>query len=419
MSSRDGSAMLTAPLTPPQVYSAATIETYTQNGATISIESNPQHIYQTTSIATPNSYIYMGYEALELRPDMDHRLDSHDMSDEDEDMSDGGAPLTMTLSHAEELNAEMDMLDAEVMGADNLVGLLHESHFPSALHNPEDIAFFYQEPSHSDSQSTYDISEQLEDVVYASMVHSASDNTDLPNTISEVSQQLQHIQDGQEHADPAVVPEGQYGSFMNNSTTPFLLPSLSSASMSGVENFSQPNLVLMADVSSFSQLSVVQQPLTPPHLWGTEGSTPSPALDVLVPASGHPVTSHFPFSDVIWDDDLVSEADHTEVEDQYNLSLNDFLYNWGMSISRDDALKKRIRGPAIAALNEERLKEVEPIQRCDLRGERCDIQRINWKELGVSRLEARQMRRQTYKNYINLRFSHQSHVSVVLRGALY
>jgi hypothetical protein len=131
--------------------------------------------------------------------------------------------------------------------------------------------------------------------------------------------------------------------------------------------------------------------------------------------------SHFAIVDFALDD--VSEADQTEVEDQSNLSLSEFLYNWGTTSLNNEESKRRPRGPDLPELYKQRAETPAPVHRADLQGERCDIQRINWEKLGISRLEARQMRRQTYKNYTNLRFSPQWHVSnkapLVLQGRKY
>lgn len=83
-------------------------------------------------------------------------------------------------------------------------------------------------------------------------------------------------------------------------------------------------------------------------------------------------------------------------------------------MARDPDTKKRLKGPSLTELYKQRvLDTVKPIKRSQLHGELCDVQRINWKDLGVSRSEARRMRRRTYKNYMNLRFVPQWHVSII------
>jgi hypothetical protein len=300
------SAMLSNPLTPPNDYSTEAVEIDTDNGTTTDIPGPSD--YSTQQFATPMSAASKSPEFADGCESTEHRSDTHDMSDEDQDMSDGGAALTMTLSHAEELNAELDLLDAELMGHDNLVGLYLEAHYPA------ENSFQYSDSFPSPDQYSDESPDQPEEAADVYMQGTA-DTTNLPTSLSAVSVQLQHIQDGQEHAESAETADELHGAFTNN------------------------------------------------------------------------------------------------MDDQSNLSLGDFLYNWGMSSSLAEVSKKRPRGPALPALYKQRSEKLPPVHRNDLQGDRCDIQRINWAELGVSRLEARQMRRSTYKNYTNLRFTPQWHVS--------
>jgi hypothetical protein len=252
----------------------------------------------------------------------DERFDACDISDEDQDMSDGGAELTMTLSHAENLNAEMDMVDAEIMGPHNLADIFLDPNSQASSSENHEPPYHHQNSAHGASHFLHELPEHTDDVMYDGFTYGAEDASDLPAAMSEVSQQLQHIQDGQEHGHLSMVQEEGHASVQNN------------------------------------------------------------------------------------------------MEDQFNLSLGDFLYTWGMSASHDDVSKKKSEGPELAAVSEQRFEDLPPVRRGDLLGERCDIQRINWKNLGVSRDEAMEMRMRTYKNYTNLRITHQWHVTHPrLRGA--
>jgi hypothetical protein len=394
--------MLPNPLTPPNEYSAEAIETDTDNGTTTAV-SGPND-YTTHQFATPMSNAAMGSEPSEGCESTDDRSDTHDMSDEDQDMSDGGAALTMTLSHAEELNAELDLLDAEVMGHDNLVGLFLETHYPSITENPFQYSDSFTNPDHYSDESL----EQPEEVAEVYM-QGTTDATNLPTSLSAVSLQLQHIQDGQEHEESAEATDELHGAaFMNNSTPSILLPFLSQAA----SNLSSGNA--QADFVSLGELNLSQASAGPPHapqLGGTEGWTSLPALDgVMPPQLMHLTASHlFNFPNLPWEND--SDTDQYEVDDQSNLGLGQFLYNWGVSTSLGEESRRRPRGPALPALYKQRSEKLAPVEISDLQGERCDLQRMNWKELGISRLEARQMRRSTYRNYTSMRFSHQWHVS--------
>jgi hypothetical protein len=398
--------MLPNPLTPPNDFSAEAIETDTDNGTTSAV-SGPND-YTSQQLATPMSTASMGPESVEGRESTEDRSDIHNMSDEDQDMSDGGAALTMTLSHAEELNAELDLLDAEVMGHDNLVGLFLETHYPLITENPFQYSNSFTTPDPYPDESLG----QPEDVADAYMQGTA-DATNLPTSLSAVSLQLQHIQDGQEHEESAEAADELHGAaFINNSTPSILLPFLSSPAASNLSLGNAPQ----ADFVSLGEINLPQASASPanqPLLGGTEAWTPLPALDVAMPPQvlqstiPHPFLSNFPTA--LWENS--SDTDPNEVDDQSNLGLGEFLYNWGVSTSLSEESRKRSRGPALPALYRQRSEKLLPVQVSDLQGDRCDIQRINWKELGVSRLDARQMRRSTYRNYTNLRFSHQWHVS--------
>jgi hypothetical protein len=399
--------MLPNPLTPLNDYSAEAIETDADDG-TPSVISGPDN-HTAQQFATPTSTAGIGSDSVEGCDSMEDRSDIHNMSDEDQDMSDGGAALTMTLSHAEELNAELDLLDAEVMGHDNLVGLFLETHYPSIAESPFQYSDSFTSPDPYSDESL-DPSE----VVADAYVQGTTDAANLPTSLSAVSLQLQHIQDGQEHEESAEAADELHGgaAFITNSTPSILLPfpSAHAASSLNLGN------ALQADFVSLGEINLSQALAGPPNellLGSTDGWTPLPALDVAMPPQvlqstiSHPFLSNFPTT--LWENN--SDTDPNEVDDQSNLGLGEFLYHWGVSFSLSEESRKRARGPALPALYRQRSEKLLPVQISDLQGDRCDIQRINWKELGVSRLEARQMRRSTYKNYTNLRFSHQWHVS--------
>jgi hypothetical protein len=395
--------MLPNPLTPPNEYSAEAIETEADNGTTTTVISGSND-YTSHQFATPMSSGGMGSEPAEGCESMEERSDTHDMSDEDQDMSDGGAELTMTLSHAEELNAELDLLDAEVMGHDNLVGLFPETHYPSITENQFQYSSSYTNPDHYSDESLVQ-PEEGADV----FMQGTADTTNLPTSLSAVSLQLQHIQDGQEHEESAEAAEVFHGTaFTNNSTPSILLPFFS---LQAASNFSFGNAP-QADFVSLEEMTISHAsagPTNPPQL----GTTALPAFGTVVsPLNTHlNVAQSFPISFLNFQLENNSDADPNEVDDQSNLGLGEFLYNWGVSTSVSEESKKRPRGPALPALYKQRSQELAPVQVEDLQGDKCDIQRIDWKELGVSRLEARQMRRSTYRNYTNLRFSYQWHVS--------
>lgn len=84
-----------------------------------------------------------------------------------------------------------------------------------------------------------------------------------------------------------------------------------------------------------------------------------------------------------------------------NLTLSEFLFRWSLTIRSES--RKANRGPRIERLRDEIGTSLPTeVRRKDLRGEKCDIQGINWKKLEVKRRDARRMRIATYKNFHNL-----------------
>lgn len=125
------------------------------------------------------------------------------MSDDEGGMSsDGGVQLNMSSAYSEALNVEMDMVDAEVMGHFNLASIA------------ESYAFVVDE---MDDATQLDMVEEESQVVPPSwtlgddsvaVVPQTLDLSNIPNVMSEVSQQLQYIQDGQEQGELLVAQHG-------------------------------------------------------------------------------------------------------------------------------------------------------------------------------------------------------------------
>ncbi|OWP06943.1 hypothetical protein B2J93_7677 [Marssonina coronariae] len=314
-------------------------------------------------------------------------------SDEDLDMSDGGAALTMTLSHAEALNHEMDMLDAEVMGHENLLGLAEHPSYHSVSQSGPD------QGADDDSPDEWAVTgENLPTEEVPAGATSAS------TTMSQVSQQqqLQHWQEGQAHAGTAqAVGELSGGDMQQHSTSSSPLPF-----PPNMQNGSVPG----ASADAHSNPGPVSQSThdgsaLPLVAGGWE--TPTSVLPPPASAQAQPAF-HNPLMDEFFDGE---GADNAEVQDQFNLTLAEFLEAWGRSASRPglEDTRRRSRGPSLASLSVHREQMLRPIERDDLQGDKCDIQRINWVDLGVTRVEARQQRRAMYNNYTNLRVERQLH----------
>ncbi|KAM3086768.1 hypothetical protein ACMFMF_000707 [Clarireedia jacksonii] len=322
------------------------------------------------------------------------------MEDEDQDMSDGGAALASTISHEVHIQIDMDMFNTEPMGHDGLGGTPTNPD----LHNMMLVESSQATPNMSGYNSAYGPGGGFEDFGPMPVpAVSGAATTDLPAVMSEVSQQLQHIQDGQQHGDNDSSQAEHHDPFLHNQSTaslPFTsLPPVSVATATQhdvatvVSSHSQPPAVVGSTQAQTGFLNNwTNIPVMDASFFGQAGLFNSP--------------SHLNSLDAIWADDQESDADHAEVEHQINMNFGAFLLDWAdQARMMRRAKDRRYRGPAahgVARYSTE--NDIDPVTINDLKGEECDFQRIDWSLLGVSRLEARQMRRQTYKNYTNLRY---------------
>lgn len=85
-----------------------------------------------------------------------------------------------------------------------------------------------------------------------------------------------------------------------------------------------------------------------------------------------------------------------------NHGLTDFLYRWArQSRPMPNMIRQVGRFPWPNKINALSSKEVTQFSYHDLDGDFCDMQGIDWDDLGVTRREARKRRFLTYKNYVN------------------
>jgi WD40 repeat protein len=421
--------MLPTPSTPPSYDAAEMVDA--NSGAALSMgwgypspssSTSPlspvvqaSHSYALAS--PPGSSSSVAGEALHQNLD----LESPHLSDEDQDMSEGGALLSVDLAHedllstplpghAQELSAELDMLDAAVMGEGNLDELFFgDAHQATTWEPPSSFMAAIQAPA-LPLHSSDDIDDHM---LYDEFEPAEAAN--LPTAMLEVSQQLEHLQDAHENVDILGITEAQHDVVADHSISPPLLPTLSSASFESPEVPSQEDVASSMEASSLNSQAAGLALGLPDvlHPGGHGGFAAAAAADASTPDQSHQITvSHLNNLDASWDD-IVSEADQPEVDDQFNMSLGDFLYRWGRSTPRESGFSdKTSRSPSLPAVLWQRsLRDLDPVVKSDLQGDKCDIQRIDWKELGVSRLEAKKMRKRTYKNYTNLRLPAQWHVS--------
>lgn len=86
--------------------------------------------------------------------------------------------------------------------------------------------------------------------------------------------------------------------------------------------------------------------------------------------------------------------------DPNNYGLVGFLHQWARQSRMLQGLS-RGKSPWPAKINELAGSEATRIKYEALQGDKCDIQGVDWDDLGVSRKEARERRLLTYSNYVN------------------
>jgi len=355
----------------------------------------------------------------------DGEVEEHDTSDED--MEDGGAALTA--SNVQLFAFAMDGVESEDIAAENILSLVYPAHLPST-ESAHGTLFPNAFPTPQDFDTmTIGVQDVLAGNYGAAFGDESDDGSDtgsvVSETVGEVVQQLQQLQDVQEHevlqGPPPLITQH---TIMNNSIIPFYFPPhLNLPPLPPVANV---QYVAMGQVAAVTSMPVAPPSQNAPHLWATAGWTPSPAFD-------YELEQLYP--EPQW---ILDNTDEHEVEDNQNLGLGEFLAQWARNsaaLASQSNTKRSRNGPSIPEVEAQRFPaSLPPVKTKDLQGERCDFQRyahkslavsrpnhetealihhqrIDWHKLGVQRSEAKQRRRQTYRNYTNLRVAPKWHVS--------
>jgi hypothetical protein len=371
--------MLQNPLTPPYGDSAATsydsedvLRTDTESVADSSIAN--------AMISTPTSNA-----SRHETPAMEDDEIPDDSIDEDQDMSDGGATLIVAHTYLESgLHGVEEYMNGT--GAEQLYGLESVSASPSST-APITL--------HLESVPSNVPSNLNGPAIELDQPPAIPGHAVLPTTLSAVSLQLQHLQDGLDQMEAEMVADDQEGTFANTSNQSFplfLTSPFTSLAESSASSSTGTASNMDASAAGESQSFLNSESNVHPIVSNVALSVPFPEHQV-------------PFLAI---PDNVSDADQDDLEDHYNLSLGEFLYNWGRSGTPSDQQRRR-RVPRLSSVIKQReIERLEPVRRNDLQGELCDVQRINWTELGVSRREAMEMRKRLYNNYRNVRPGHHT-----------
>lgn len=84
-----------------------------------------------------------------------------------------------------------------------------------------------------------------------------------------------------------------------------------------------------------------------------------------------------------------------------NSNLFAFLRAW-QTVGWQSQTRERGRYPWLDKIDQQISRNFTRVDYMDLEGDRCDVQGIDWDDLGVTRGEARERRLNTYKNYVNV-----------------
>lgn len=342
------------------------------------------------STGSPSS-MFTGYTPEAYETELYHPSDD----DEDAEMSDGGVQIEMNSAQTEQLNNEMDMVDAEVVGPYNVALITTDTTFHTGLLQDDDTSENFAEYTLGEDtpESNYDIADDAEVDDENESDELVPQTADIADPMSAVSQQLQSLQDGQED-DEFQTSAMLHGSDQHHSINPF--PSL------------PPISELLDDQDGLPVLHDA-----PSAVYHSGAPTPGSLLGVNIAGQGidlGPVSSDVDWgghwdSDGEGDEEGMTHANTLQVDDAHALDLRNFLYawvHWSNNQKSSSGKKRKKEGiPNIAYL--ELLSEELPIEtfRSDLHGDACDFQGLDWTKIEVERKEARNMRLRTYKNYTN------------------
>ncbi|KAF7559709.1 hypothetical protein G7046_g4449 [Stylonectria norvegica] len=86
-----------------------------------------------------------------------------------------------------------------------------------------------------------------------------------------------------------------------------------------------------------------------------------------------------------------------------NLGLIDFLRNWAhmARLMPPPPSERKLKVPSLPSIREQAILPVDEVGYEDLDGDFCDLQGVNWKDMGTTRRDARERRYLTYRNYVN------------------
>jgi hypothetical protein len=144
---------------------------------------------------------------------------------------------------------------------------------------------------------------------------------------------------------------------------------------------------------------------------GAGSDTPATFLDTSIPAT---VAGLFEAlaPEVAWAHNLSFSNPNPTTIGPSNYGLTDFLHHWAR---QSRVLQSMSRGscPWPSRVNALQASQDESIEYDDLEGDLCDFQGVDWEDIGVTRMDARERRLLTYNNYVNIPGSDRWTVSTI------
>ncbi|KFY94650.1 hypothetical protein V498_03792 [Pseudogymnoascus sp. VKM F-4517 (FW-2822)] len=306
-------------------------------------------------------------------------------------LSDGGVQLDISQAHTESVDLDTEMASPEAEGNFDLYST-QESHISLGNDDNEttngtvgDEADIPQ-PSWSQEGGpgvAYHIANLINEI--SGLTQQIQDTQDEHPELQHIQQEIEDLQQlqtlqatqgGQEHGEQPTAPHGM-------AFDPGSMPTISMVLDAGATS-SYMELDGQASGQSSTHVSHTAAPVNT-SIQSSIGGIFDFMDDVDINPANAPPANDVPLEDPVHN----------------NLTLSEFLFRWSLTIRSES--RKANRGPRIERLRDEIGTSMPTeVRRKDLRGEKCDIQGINWKKLEVKRRDARRMRVATYKNYHNL-----------------
>lgn len=220
---------------------------------------------------------------------------------------------------------------------------------------------------------------------------------DILSITNVLSHGLMGLDDGAESATSNMTDAGHGGSesaFVsdhhppNPSTLPYSLQDIPFAGLHHPQQNPPPPFIHLSTAHHINTGATAPAPQATP-----QGDQPNNSNNHHVQLFHHPQVLH---------QNAVGNPNATALGPE-NYCLADFVRVWAWQAGAWHNLsRERGRYPWPNTIQRQFSHELDHVDYMDLEGDRCDVQGLDWEELGVTRNEARERRLNTYKNYVNI-----------------